>query len=320
MSNSKDFPQTVFQATQPMARANTPRFGELAILGCGLIGCSFGLAARQMGLVKHVVGYSRSPSTVERARKVGAINTGASSALQAVSGADLVLIAGPVSATGPLLKSIESLVSPKALIMDAGSTKRDIVRAAESVPGLAKQFVPCHPIAGKDASGPEAADANLFSGKHVVVCPLPENSAETLDRAMSVWEMLGCETVEMSAEAHDACFAAVSHLPHAVAFAYMNAVVRQPNSAQALALAGTGFGDFSRIAGSAPEMWRDILLANRDEILLQLQLFKQNLASIEAAIQASDAVGTLALIERASQARQKWNADRFFDVAQHSDE
>ncbi len=295
------------------------RFSELAVLGCGLLGCSFALAAKQMGLVKRVVGYSRSPSTTERARRIGAIDVTADSALQAVSRADLILLAGPVSSTGALLKTIAPLVSPNALILDVGSTKRDVIAAAASVPKLAAQFVPSHPIAGKDTSGPEAADSSLFVGKTVVLCPLPENNMTTVERAMSAWEGVGANITEMSAEEHDACFASVSHLPHALSFAYMNAVTRQPRSRMALDLAGSGFADFTRIAGSSPEMWRDILLANRDEVLMQMQLFKQNLAALETAIQANDAVGVLTLLERAAQSRRQWGDDHF-SVSDGSDD
>lgn len=317
---SSNFQKTEFAKTEFMSTSSgSVRFKELAVLGCGLLGCSFAIAAKQMGLVKRVVGYSRSPSTSERAKRVGAIDATAESALQAVSSADLILLAGPVSSTLGLLKTIAPLVNPKALILDVGSTKRDVIAAAAEVPKLAAQFVPSHPIAGKDTSGPEAADGSLFIGKNVVLCALPENSLATIERAMSAWEGVGAYVMEMSAEEHDACFATVSHLPHALAFAYMNAVTRQPRSRTALDLAGSGFADFTRIAGSSPEMWRDILLANRDEVLMQMQLFKQNVSALETALQANDAVGVMALLERASQSRRQWGADHY-TVAQGSDD
>jgi prephenate dehydrogenase len=272
-----------------------------------------------MGLVRRVVGYSRSPTTTEAARRMGALDATADSALQAVSNADLILLAGPVSSTEPLLKVIAPLVNPKALILDVGSTKRDVMDAAYAVPKLTHQFVPCHPIAGKDSSGPEAAEGTLFVGKTTIICALPENSVVTVERAMSAWEGVGANVFEMSAPEHDACFAGVSHLPHALAFAYMNAVTRQPRSGTALDLAGSGFADFTRIAGSSPEMWRDILLANRDEVMMQLQLFKQNLMAMETAIQANDAVGVLALIERASKARRKWGDDHYTVMSDSDD-
>jgi prephenate dehydrogenase len=317
---STSFRPTEFANTERMTAAmRGTRFTELAVLGCGLLGCSFALAAKQMGLVKRVVGYSRSPSTVETAKRMGAIDAGADSALQAVSSADLILLAGPVSSTAGLLKTITPLVSNRALILDVGSTKRDVIKALESSPKIAAQFVPSHPIAGKDLSGPEAADGSLFIGKTVVLCPQPGNTMATVERAMSAWEGVGAHVTEMTAEEHDACFASVSHLPHALAFAYMNAVTRQPQSRTALDLAGSGFADFTRIAGSSPEMWRDILLANRDEVMMQMQLFKQNFAALETAVQANDAVGVLALIERASIARRQWTADHF-TVVEGSDD
>jgi len=271
------------------------------------MGGSFALAMKRAGLVKRVVGYSKSPSTTERARQMGVIDVEAPSALLAVSGADIVLLAVPVSATEATLKAIRHLVTNDMLIMDVGSTKRDVIDAARRV--LRDQvgcFVPCHPIAGKEVSGVEYADPDLYAGKPVVITPVERTQVAQLKRATQVWEALDCNVITMSPDAHDAAFAAVSHLPHMVAFALINAIAGQSNGKEFLSLAGPGFRDFTRIAASDPKMWRDVLLANRNELLSQSKLFRQALAQMEQVIEAGNAEALEHLIDRASQARANW--------------
>ena len=204
-------------------------FEQLGLIGCGLMGGSFALALKRAGLVKRVVGYSKSPSTTERARQMGVIDVEAPSALLAVSGADIVLIAVPVASTEATFKAIKHLVTPSMLIMDVGSTKRDVIDAARRA--LREQvdcFVPAHPIAGKEVSGVENADADLYMGRQVVLTPIERTNPIQVQKAVDVWAALGCRVVKMSPEAHDAAFAAVSHLPHLIAFALMNAISGQP--------------------------------------------------------------------------------------------
>ena len=204
-------------------------FNQLGVIGCGLMGGSFALALKRGGLVRRVIGYSKSPSTTEQARRLGIIDTAAESALLAVSGSDLVLIAVPVSATEATFKAIRHLIEPGVLIMDVGSTKRDVVDAARRVLkdriGL---FVPTHPIAGKEVSGIAHADASLYAGRQVILTPLPKTQPELIQRATDVWAAIGAQVLRMTPENHDAAFAAVSHLPHVLAFAFFNAVARQP--------------------------------------------------------------------------------------------
>ena len=254
-------------------------FEQLGLIGCGLMGGSFALALKRAGLVRRVVGYSKSPSTTERARQLGVIDIEAPSALLAVSGADLVLLAVPVAATEATLKAIRHLVNPDMLIMDVGSSKRDVVDAARRVlkhdVGV---FVPCHPITGREVSGVENADAGLYQGRQVILTPIERTLTTKLDKARALWQALGCEVLEMSPESHDAAFAAVSHLPHLVAFALMNSIADQPEGQDYLSMAGPGFRDFSRIAASDPQMWRDVLIANREELGRQTALFQQALA------------------------------------------
>jgi len=283
-------------------------FEQLGIIGCGLMGGSFALALKRAGLVKRVVGYSKSPSTTERARKLGVIDVEAPSALLAVSGADIVLIAVPVAATEATFKSIKHLVTPQMLVMDVGSTKRDVVDAGRRA--LREQigsFVPAHPIAGKEVSGVEHADADLYTGKQVILTPIERTLTVQLQKAVDVWTALGCRVVKMSPESHDAAFAAVSHLPHLISFALLNAISGQPQGKDYLSLAGPGFRDFTRIAASDPKVWRDIMLSNREELLAQSKIFQRNLQALELMISSGNSEALEGLIEQASQTRAHWS-------------
>jgi prephenate dehydrogenase len=282
-------------------------FEQLGLIGCGLMGGSFALALKRAGLVKRVVGYSKSPSTTERARQMGVIDVEAPSALLAVSGADIVLLAVPVAATEATLKAIRHLVTNDMLVMDVGSTKRDVIDAARRVlRDTVGAFVPCHPIAGKEASGVEHADPGLYAGSQVIITPVERTLPAQLARAQHVWQALGCNVVQMAPEAHDAAFAAVSHLPHLIAFALVNGIASQPGAEDFLALAGPGFRDFTRIAASEPKMWRDILLANRHELIAQSQAFQRTLKAMEAMIEAGNGDALEGFIAQASALRANW--------------
>ncbi len=282
-------------------------FEQLGLIGCGLMGGSFALALKRAGLVKRVVGYSKSPSTTERARQMGVIDVEAPSALLAVSGADIVLLAVPVSATEATLKAIKHLVTPTMLIMDVGSTKRDVIDAARRVlRDHVGVFVPCHPITGKEVSGVEHADSDLYGGKQVILTPIERTQTVQLKKAEDVWNALGCKVLKMSPEAHDAAFAAVSHLPHLIAFALMNGISSQPHGKDYLSLAGPGFRDFTRIAASDPKLWRDVLLANREELLAQSKVFQRTLHAMELMISSGNSEALEGLIDQASQTRANW--------------
>ncbi len=282
-------------------------FTQLGVIGCGLMGGSFALALKRAGLVKRVVGYSKSPSTTERARKMGVIDVAAESALLAVSGSDIVLVAVPVAATETTFKAIRHLVEPGVLFMDVGSTKRDVVDAARRVlRERIASFVPAHPITGKEVSGIQHADAALYSGRQVIITPLPQTSAELVQKATDVWSAIGAQVLRMTPENHDAAFAAVSHLPHLLAFAYFSAVVNQPAGKDFLSLAGPGFRDFTRIAASSPEMWRDVLVANREEVLKQSQRFRQALDALEHVMREGNADALEGLIRGPAEGRAGW--------------
>ena len=282
-------------------------FKQLGLIGCGLMGGSFALAMKRAGMVKHVVGYSKSPSTVILAQKMGVVDQAAESALLAVSGADIVLIAVPVAATEATLKAIRHLIEPGVLVMDVGSTKRDVVDAARRVlKERVLSFVPAHPIAGKEAAGIAHADASLFNGRQVILTPLPQTQAELVQKATDVWSAIGAHVLRMTPENHDAAFAAVSHLPHVLAFAFFNAVARQPAGRDYLSLGGPGFRDFTRIAASNPAVWRDILMANREEVLKQTQRFRAALDAMEHVISTENTEALEELIRSASDARSGW--------------
>lgn len=282
-------------------------FNQLGVIGCGLMGGSFALALKRAGLVKRVVGYSKSPSTTEKAKKLGIIDVAAESALLAVSGSDIVLLAVPVAATETTFKAIRHLVEPSVLFMDVGSTKRDVVDAARRVlRERVTSFVPAHPITGKEVSGITHADAALFSGRQVIITPLAQTLPELVQKATDVWSAIGAQVLKMTPENHDAAFAAVSHLPHLLAFAYFSAVVNQPAGKDFLSLAGPGFRDFTRIAASNPEMWRDVLVANREEVLKQSQRFRRALDALEHVIREGNGDALEGLIRGPAEGRALW--------------
>jgi prephenate dehydrogenase len=282
-------------------------FNQLGVIGCGLMGGSFALALKRAGLVKRVVGYSKSPSTTEKAKKLGVIDTIAESALLAVSGSDIVLLAVPVAATEATLKAIRHLVEPGMLLMDVGSTKRDVVDAARRVlKERVVSFVPAHPIAGKEVAGVGHADATLYNGRQVILTPISQTPLELVQKATDVWSAIGSQVLRMTPENHDAAFAAVSHLPHLLAFAYFSSVAGQPAGKDFLSLAGPGFRDFTRIAASDPTVWRDILMSNREELLKQSQRFRHSLDAMEHVLLSANGEALEDLIRAASEARSVW--------------
>lgn len=282
-------------------------YKQLGVIGCGLMGGSFALAMKKAGLVKRVIGYSKSPSTTETAKRLGVIDVAAESALLAVAGSDIVLVAVPVSATEATLKSIRDLITPQMLVMDVGSTKCDVTDAARTALGdRLPSFVPAHPIAGKESGGVQHAEATLYQGRQVILTPLPETSPLAVQKATDVWSKLGAQVLKMTPKNHDAAFAAVSHLPHLLAFAYFQSVATQAAGRDFLSLAGPGFRDFTRIAASDPAVWRDILMANKAEVLVQAQRFRQTLDALEALIKADDAAALEARIRLISEARGQW--------------
>ncbi|MDR2990948.1 MAG: prephenate dehydrogenase/arogenate dehydrogenase family protein [Burkholderiaceae bacterium] len=282
-------------------------FEQLGVIGCGLMGGSFALAVRRAGLVKRVVGYSKSPTTTQRALQLGVIDAEAPSMLRAISGSDLVLIAVPVAVTATVFQSIQHLHVRDALVMDVGSTKRDVADAARRILGQnAAQFVPAHPIAGREVSGVDNADPDLYAGKRVVLTPLENTLPSQVRRAAELWQSIGSRVSCMTPEAHDAALAAVSHFPHLAAFALMLSLIEQPEGKAFLDLAGPGFRDFTRIAAAEPHMWRDVLIANQQQVRHQSRQFRKALVTLEHHMTQARAEDLLRLIDQASAARAAW--------------
>lgn len=283
------------------------KFKRIVVFGVGLIGGSFALALKRAGAVAEVVGVGRRRETLERAQSLGIIDGIGSAA--AVAGADLVLLAAPVAQTDALLRDIAPYLQPGTVVTDAGSTKSDVVQAARAALGnKINQFVPGHPIAGREQNGPEAALAGLYQGKKVVLTALPENAAECIEKVADAWQQCGAIIHRLTAEEHDAVFAAVSHLPHLLAYALVDDIAARDNAARLFQYAASGFRDFTRIAGSSPEMWRDISLANRAALLNELDAYSAQLAQLRALLAASDGVGLENIYRRAQSARQAWIA------------
>ncbi len=282
-------------------------FDKVAIVGVGLIGGSFSLALKENRLCRHVVGAGRSAANLEEARARGAIDAVEGEAGAAARGADLVLVAAPVAQFEKIFLAIGPQLKPDCLVMDAGSTKRDVVAAARNALGAkAAQFVPSHPIAGAEKSGASAASANLFCGRRLVLTPLKENREKDIQTASDLWTALGARVSRMTPEEHDAVFAAVSHLPHLLAYALVDEIASRPEAAQLFGYAAGGFRDFTRIASSHPEMWRDICLANRDRLLQELARFGAELGKIGKMLEQGDAKALETLFAEARAARQKW--------------
>ncbi len=271
------------------------------------MGGSFALAAQQAHAIDHVIGYSVPAKTAEYFYQQEVIQSVAQTAAQAVSQADVVLIATPVAAIAPLLAEIAPALPDHALIMDVGSTKRSIQLAAQQVLGTHyHRFIPAHPIAGKEKAGHSDPFASLYQGKTVVLCPDEHTLPIALEQAQQLWQAVGAIPKIMDATAHDRGLGAVSHLPHLIAFAYMDALLNQTDSEQLLALGGPGFRDFSRIAGCDATVWRDILPDNQDQVLPLLQAVRQSLDQLEHVITQHDTPALEALLSRASQARIHW--------------
>ena len=282
-------------------------FQRLALIGCGLMGGSFALALREAGLVQSIVGFSASDKTRQRAVELKIIDQAATSVAAAVQGADLVLLAVPVGAMHVSFAAMRDALAPNALLMDVGSTKCDVIAAAQATLGERLScFVPAHPIAGKERAGLEHAESTLYQERRTILTPLPKTGIHRLQAAHDVWTTIGSHVSTMTPEAHDATFAAVSHLPHMLAFAAVNALMAQPQGAAFLDMAGPGFRDFSRIAASDASVWRDILSANHAEVLSQVAHFRTALDQFEHALKQGDTAALQHLIQQASDVRSAW--------------
>jgi prephenate dehydrogenase len=282
-------------------------FERVAIIGVGLIGGSFGLALKEAKRAGHVVGIGRGVANLKLAADRGCIDSFARDIEVGVEGADLILVATPVSFFRNVLTEVKPNLRPDALITDGGSTKRDVVRAARAALGSrVGQFVPAHPIAGAEKSGAGAATPNLFRDKRVVLTPLKENSREAVRGVTAAWGACGARLSKMTPEEHDEVLAAVSHLPHLLAYALVGDMARRKNAAQLFGFAAGGFRDFTRIASSHPEMWRDICIANRDKLIREVRSFEKQLGRLEVLMKAGDARRLEKSFAAARDARERW--------------
>lgn len=277
----------------------------LALVGVGLIGGSLALALRRAGAVTRVVGFDRDRAALEQGTALGVIDTAADSVSEAVKGADLVAVAVPVRAIGPVLHDVALTLEPHAVVTDVGSTKEDVVRIArEELRERFARFVPGHPIAGREVSGVEAALADLFRGARVVLTPVEETAPDAVDTVRSAWEAAGAKVVTAAAADHDRIFAAVSHLPHILAFALVSEIASRGNAQDLLGFAAGGFRDFTRIAASSPEMWRDVALQNRQALLGEIDAYQARLAIFRELIEKGDGQGLQRLMAEARSTRQ----------------
>lgn len=281
---------------------------KLVVVGVGLIGGSFSLALKRAGLVRCVVGVGRSLENLERALALGVVDQITQDLVAALPGADLVLLATPVGQMPELMSAMADALDPGTMVSDAGSTKGDVSEMMRRcLPRQLTRCVPAHPIAGSELSGAAAAQYGLYENRNVVLAPLAETDAEAVDRVAALWQACGARIHRMSAAEHDQVFASVSHLPHLLAFSYVNMIADQADAQRCLDFASTGFRDFTRIAGSSPEMWRDICLANRDALLAELAAYRTALERLTQQIEQQDAPALSRYFARARQVRVAWH-------------
>jgi prephenate dehydrogenase len=286
---------------------SNPQFKKIVIFGVGLIGGSFALALRKANAVGEVVGFGRSETTLQQARQLGIIDRIGSDPAAEVGDADLVLLATPVGQMAELMARIAPHLGAHTLVTDGGSTKSDVVAAARANLGSRiAQFVPAHPIAGAEKSGASAAQADLYQGRKVVLTPLPENSKDAVARVRKAWELCGAVVSELTPQQHDAVFAAVSHLPHLLSFALVHDLAQRDNRDLLLSFAASGFRDFTRIAASSPEMWRDICLANREALMEELRRYADELYVLFRALEQHDAAKLEEVFSEARELRAGW--------------
>lgn len=284
-----------------------PQFRKIVIFGVGLIGGSFALALRRAGAVAEVVGFGRSAANLQQAQQLGIVDRIGQDVAAEVRDADLVLLATPVGQMAELMARIAPHIGMHTLITDGGSTKTDVVRFAyQQLGGKISRFIPAHPIAGAEQSGAAAAGADLYMGKKVVLTPLPENSPQDIARVQSAWEECGANIHLLAHDEHDAVFAAVSHLPHLLSFALVHDLAQRDNRDLLMSFAASGFRDFTRIAASSPEMWRDICLANRDALLKELHSYIAELSKLSMALEQGDSAQLEQTFHTARELRAGW--------------
>jgi prephenate dehydrogenase len=287
---------------------NSPeRIKRLVIVGVGLIGGSLASSLKKLNLVDEIIGVGRSEENLITAHKMGLLDLYLTDPESIPSDADIVLIAVPVAQTKLVFEVVARKVSNSAIITDVGSTKEDIISIAREALGNSfGRFVPAHPIAGGEKNGAIAASDDLFLDKNVVVTPVEGTSESAVNTVERMWQSVGANIVRLDASSHDVIFSAVSHLPHVVSFALVSMLAARSDSQQLFSFAASGFRDFSRIAGSSPEMWKDICQSNKDKVLSDISDFKNVLEKIEQMMMGEDFGSLLNMFQQASDARNKW--------------
>jgi prephenate dehydrogenase len=287
------------------------RINKLVVIGVGLIGGSFAMALKKARMVKQVVGVGRSRRNLQVALRRGVIDQAEADVVRAVADADLVLIGAPVGQMPGIFARIAPALPPHAVVTDAGSTKQDVIAAARQHLGVRfPQFVPAHPIAGTENSGATAAFPELFRDRNLILVPQAETRAVAVRLVRAAWLACGARIVRLEAAEHDAIFGAVSHLPHIVAYALVNQLAQHPDARRLFSFSGGGLRDTVRIAGSSPEMWRDICMANRVALLPLLDGYIKELAVARAALHAGDGAALEATFSAAQRARARWLVKR----------
>ncbi len=291
----------------------TPYLQKLVIIGVGLIGGSFALALRNAGLVKQIVGLGRSQENMLRARELGIIDEITNTPVAALAGADFVMLSTPVGQIHRVMAQIEPYLEKQTIVSDVGSTKQNVIDAAYSqLANHLDRFIPAHPIAGTEFRGAEAADPTLFNNKNLIITPLKENNGQAINLVRALWQSCGAKVSIMSAAQHDQILAIVSHLPHMLAFTLMNHVQTcadfDPN--YVLSYAGSSLRDCTRIVASSPEMWRDICLANRVQLLAELETYQKSLTELREQLANQNGEALLNLFKSASDLKLQWSSNR----------
>lgn len=280
---------------------------RLCVVGVGLIGGSLARALRAAGACNEIVGCGRDVQQLQKALTLGVIDRAETDIARAVQGADIVIVAVPVGAMPQVFQAMASHLSPNTIVTDVGSSKGDVVRAAQvSFGTLPSTFVPGHPIAGTERSGVEASFAELFRQRKVILTPASTTHAWAVSRVTWMWEQAGAQVTEMNPQHHDEILAASSHLPHVLAYALVHLLAGMPDSKEIFNYAAGGFRDFTRIASSDPRMWHDICLANRDALLTMLRRYSGELQRIADALQHADGAYLQTVFAQAKQARDAY--------------
>lgn len=299
---------------KPFKPLAPPKINNLLLIGAGLIGGSLTLALKNAGVVRHVTGVGRTAAVMDEAIQLGVVDTsvmtGSESYIQAIKTADVIVLAMPVGQTQRVCEQLAPHLQPDTIVTDVGSTKTSVYNDAHAALGSKmNQFVLAHPIAGRELNGPSAALADLYARKKVMVCPHTSNHADDIETIAALWQATGADVYELSLTAHDEIFAAVSHLPHVLAYALMNQVSDSDLSDDKFAMAGAGFRDFTRIAAASPEMWRDICLNNQQAILQEMDDYLAHVQRLRDTIAQSDSDTLLEEFTKASDKRLAWGKE-----------